>query len=152
MHDDATFAILAARHPGREHLYFAPMVIGSTPADADDGARAIMAGEKTATSSPRWAFPDGRIPFVGALSVVLDGARRPVGIVETTRVEIAPFGSADEAFAAAYGEGERTLAWWRREIGAWYRAEAARAGEAFDDDTPIIKEWFVVVARLRGPS
>jgi uncharacterized protein YhfF len=140
--------VLEAAFPGEETRYFAPMSIGSTPSDADAGAAAILNGTKTATSSPFWEYPDGKIPFVGALSILLDGQGRACAIVETNRVEIMPFGSADENFARAYGEGDRTLDWWRSEIGAWYRASATRHGEDFSDDTLIIGEWIAVVRRL----
>ena len=140
--------VLEAAFPGEEIRYFAPMSIGSTPSDADAGAAAILNGTKTATSSPFWEYPDGKIPFVGALSILLDGQGRACAIVETNRVEIMPFGSADENFARAYGEGDRTLDWWRSEIGAWYRASATRHNEDFSDDTLIIGEWIAVVRRL----
>jgi uncharacterized protein YhfF len=134
--------------PGQAARHFAPMVIGGTAEGADAGAAAILAGEKTLTSSTVWDFPDGRIPFVGALSVLLNGARRPVAIVETTRVAVMPFGAADAAMALAYGEGERTLDWFRREIGDWYRTAAARHGAAFTEETEVIFEWFRVARRL----
>jgi uncharacterized protein YhfF len=140
--------VLEAAFPGEEARYFTPMSIGSTPSDADSGAAAILNGTKTATSSPFWEHPDGKIPFVGALSILLDGQGRARAIVETERVEIIPFGSVDEDFARAYGEGPRTLDWWWSEIGAWYRASATRHGEDFSDDTPIICEWIAVVRRL----
>ena len=80
--------------------------------------------------------------------MLLDGSRRPRGIVETTRVEIMPFGAITEEMACAYGEGERTVEWWRRVMGAFYRASAARHSEILTDDTPHIWEWFTVVHRL----
>jgi uncharacterized protein YhfF len=46
---------------------------------------------------------DTKIPFVDALSVLVDGAGRPRGIVETTRVEIMPFQAINE-------DGSRTMA------------------------------------------
>jgi uncharacterized protein YhfF len=140
--------VLEAAFPGEEARYFAPMSIGTTPAGADEGAALILAGTKTATSSPFWDYPDGRIPFVGALSVLLDGAGTPRGIVETTRIEIMPFGSVDAAFARAYGEGERTLEWWRSAMGEYYRNSAARHGTEFSDATQIICEWITVASRL----
>lgn len=140
--------VLEGAFPGEEARYFAPTSIGGTPSEADSGAAAILDGTKTATSSAPWDWPDGRIPFAGALSILLDGQGRARAIVETERVEIRPFGSVDEDFARAYGEGDRTLAWWRSEIGAWYRASAARHGEDFSDDTPLICEWIAVVRRL----
>jgi uncharacterized protein YhfF len=139
---------LEAVVPGAEARYFPAMSIGASPDDADDGAALILNGVKTLTSSPFWDYPDGRIPFVGALSVLLDGARRPRGIVETTRVEIMPFGAVTEDLAHAYGEGDRTAEWWRSAMGAFYRAAAGRHGALFTDDTPLIWEWFAVVRRL----
>ena len=140
--------ILEAAFPGEETRYFTPMSIGSTPSDADAGAAAILNGTKTATSSPFWDYSNSEIPFVGALSILLDGKGLARAIVETERVEVMPFGSVDEEFARAYGEGDRTLEWWRSEIGAWYRASATRHGKAFSDDTLIIGEWIAVVRRL----
>ena len=69
---------------------------------------------KTATSSPFWDCADGRIPFVGALSILLDGSHAPRAVVETTRIEIMPFGSVNQDFAGACGEGDRTFEWWLR--------------------------------------
>jgi len=140
--------VLELNFPGEAARYFSPMSIGSTPATADEGAAAILNGTKTATSSPFWYYPDGRIPFVGALSVLLDGQRRMPAIVETERVAIVPFGAVDEAFAWGYGEGDRTLVWWRSEMGALYRESAARHGELFSDSTPLICEWIRVATIL----
>jgi uncharacterized protein YhfF len=141
-------AALEAAFPGAEERYFAPMSIGNTRASADRGAELILGGIKTTTSSAHWEYPDGRIPFAGALSVLLDGDGRARAIIETERVEMVPFGEVDEAFAHAYGEGERTLSWWRAEIGASYQQEATRRGESFSDDYPLICEWLKVVWRL----
>ena len=142
--------VLKQAFPGEEARYCTPMTIGHTSAIADQGAALILAGIKTATSSVFWDYPDGQIPFAGALSVLLDGAGRHRAIVETQRVEIMPFGAADEAFARAYGEGERTLTWFRSTIGAWYRERATEQGESFSDETPIICEWIAVVRRLES--
>jgi uncharacterized protein YhfF len=141
-------SVLQAAFPGEAARYFAPMSIGRTAQDADTGAALILDGVKTTTSSAHWDYPDGRIPFVGALSVLLDGAGRCRAIVETLRVEIMPFRAIDADFARAYGEGERTLDWFRSVMGAWYRDGALRHGQAFSGDTPIICEWFAVVRRL----
>jgi uncharacterized protein YhfF len=50
--------------------------------------------------------------------------------------------------AAAYGEGEGTLAWWRSAIGGWYRDKAMRDGQVFSEDTEILREQIAVVRRL----
>jgi uncharacterized protein YhfF len=140
--------VLERAYPGEEARYFLPMSIGSAPAHADEGAALILNGVKTLTSSAFWNYGDGKIPFVGALSVLVDGVGRPRGIVETTRVEIMPFRAINEDMARDYGEGERTVDWWRRAMGEFYRTSAARHGAAFTDDTALIWEWFAVVRRL----
>jgi uncharacterized protein YhfF len=140
--------VLEMAFPGERARYFLPMSIGSTPETANEGATLILNGTKTLTSSPFWDYPDGRIPFVGALAVLLDGTREPRGIVETTRIEIMPFRAITEEMARAYCEGERTVEWWRRVMGAFYRASAARHCEVLTDDTSLIWEWFTVVRRL----
>jgi uncharacterized protein YhfF len=127
--------ILQAAFPGEAGRFFPAMSIGGTPEGADHGAALILDGTKTATSSPFSDYPDGRIPFV-----------------ETTRVETVRFRDVTEAMARAYGEGERTLAWWRREIGAWYRDKAARENRAFSEEDEILWEWIAVVRRLQPGS
>lgn len=141
--------VLAAAFPGQDARFFLAMSIGGTPELADDGAARILDGTKTATSSPFWDYADGRIPFPGALSVLLDGRGEPVGIVETLGVERVRLRDVTEEMARAYGEGERTLRWWRQVIGDWYRDKAARDGQSFSEDDEILWEWIAVVRR--GP-
>jgi uncharacterized protein YhfF len=141
-------SVLEKTYPGEETRYFAPMSIGSTPEHANEGARLILNGVKTLTSSAFWNYPDGKIPFVGALSVLLDGAGRPRGIIETTRVKIMPFQAITEDMAQEYGEGERTAVWWRGAMREFYQASATRHDAAFTDDSPLIWEWLAVVRCL----
>ncbi|RVL95607.1 ASCH domain-containing protein [Sinorhizobium meliloti] len=142
--------IIADVMPGREDQSFGPMSIGSTPASADEGVRVIIEGIKTATSSPLWDFPDGCIPFEGALSVLLDGQGKARAILETVSVEIIPFDQVSEDFAFAYGEGDRSLTWFRNAIGRWYEDYAAKSGAAFTRETRIICERIRVAARLHS--
>lgn len=142
--------VLEAAFPGQGHRFFLPISIGGTPELADEGAALILAGTKTATSSAFWDYPDGRLPFVGALSVLLDGQGRPVGIVETTSTLPVRYCDVTEPMALAYGEGERTLASWHHHTGGWFRAKAAREGQVFTDETIILWETLAVVKRLPG--
>jgi uncharacterized protein YhfF len=144
--------LLKIDYPTEEKRFFTPISIGNTPEMADWGAALILNGTKTAMSSGLWDFPSGHIPFAGALSVLLDGSRRPRAIVETTRVEVMPFSAVDASFARAYGEGKRTLAWFRVHIGQWYRDAAARHGKHFTEDTLIVCEWFKVVRVISSPA
>lgn len=134
--------------PGQISRYFLAISIGGTPELANEGAAAILDGSKTATSSPFWDYADGHIPFVGALSVLLDGQQQPLAVVETVHVRTVRFREVTNDMAQDYGEGARTLEWWTRVIGDWYRAKAARDGQHFDEDTEILWESLSVVQRL----
>ena len=59
-----------------------------------------------------------------------------------------PFGSITDEMARAYGEGERTVEWWRRVMGDFYRASAARHDAVLTEDTPHVWEVCEVVRRF----
>ncbi|MFX7784427.1 ASCH domain-containing protein, partial [Acinetobacter baumannii] len=91
-----------AAFPGEQARYYLPISIGGHAELADQGAALILSGVKTATSSPSWDYPDGRIPFVGALSVLLDGRGEPVAIVQTVSVEPVRFADVTDTMAWVY--------------------------------------------------
>ena len=121
--------------------------IGDSKESADEGARLVLSGIKTATSSLLWEYEaSGEAPpSVGALSILEDGDGRPACIVETTEAETRPFDAVDEAFAAAYGEWDGTLATWRRQCWRHYSAVCAGLGRVPREDMPLVCERFRVV-------
>lgn len=129
-----THKVLSALFPLDTSRYFPPMKIGGSKESADRGASLILKGIKTTTSSMDWEYPDGKLPFEGALSVLLDGSDVPCAVVETSRVEIQKFSQVDKKFAYEYGEGDRTLNWWNTEIKEWYRQETTKRGLIFTKD------------------
>jgi uncharacterized protein YhfF len=72
------------------------------------------------------------------------GARKPRGVVETGRVATLSFGVITNDMAEAYGEGERTVEWWRREMDSFYGERLALSEAILTDDTPLLWEWFAV--------
>ena len=84
MHSDWRH-VLETAFPGEEARYFTAMSIGDTPAAASEGAAAILSGDKTATSSPHWEYPDGRggpgclNSFSASISGASAGVRLPRG-------------------------------------------------------------------------
>ena len=96
---------------GSNERFYESFQIGSDVEDADEGARLILCGKKTATSSLFWEYESSGkpLPKVGALSVVENGAREPMCVVQTTWIEIIPFSEVDAKFAYEYGESDRTL-------------------------------------------
>lgn len=148
---DALRAACLAAHPElADRPWLPPFRFGSTPAGADGLLALVLAGTKTATSlAVAAAAATGEpLPFVGALSIALDGAGRPRCVIETLEATRQPLSAVDAAFAHAYGEGDRTLAWWLRELAEYYREEFAALGLATAADVAdpeLLCERFRVV-------
>jgi uncharacterized protein YhfF len=116
-----------------------PFGDGNMPELADELAELVLHGPKRATTGLYEEYlEDGEMPRVGGYGVVLDGRGEPVCIIRTTRVDVVPFGEVDEDFAWDEGEGDRSLADWRRGH-EWYFNEAG---------TPVTEETLVVLERF----
>lgn len=120
---------------------------GDSPAMADKLGALVANGTKTATCGMLWEYEaDGEpLPEVGDLSIILDGAGQPLCLIETTEVAIRPFNEVDAQFAYDEGEGERTLAHWRRAHWAFFTRSGARIGREISETMPLVCERFRVV-------
>ncbi|MFI2366769.1 ASCH domain-containing protein [Promicromonospora sp. NPDC019610] len=116
---------------------------GDEPELAQTLLAAVLAGDKTATSSALWDYDDEGVPLpvVGELSILLDGERHPRALIRTTSVETTTFDEVDDDFAAAEGEDDRTLESWRAGHEAYFRRTLAE-GREFATDMPIVCERF----------
>ncbi|MVM35059.1 ASCH domain-containing protein [Spirosoma sp. HMF4905] len=83
---------------------------GDSAEMADELAALVVQGIKTGTS---WLVSEGQQTFVGQQHVVLNGAGRPVAVIETTELRQLPYNEVDAAFAYDSGEEDRSLANWR---------------------------------------
>jgi uncharacterized protein YhfF len=103
----------------------------------------VLAGPKRATTGllAEYEREDEPLPRPGDHSVILDGDGTPRGIIVSTGVEIRPFGEVDDDFAWTEGEGDRSLAWWRRA----HREYFERSGFIVDEATPMVLERFDLV-------
>ncbi|HEX5166467.1 MAG TPA: ASCH domain-containing protein [Thermomicrobiales bacterium] len=120
---------------------------GNTPEMADGLAALVCSGVKTATSGLLWGYEaEGEpIPAAGDLSIILDGRGAPVCIIENLETRIIPFDAVDEQLAWEYGEGERTLAWWREHLWDYYAAECAESGWKPSLEMPLVVRRFQAV-------
>ena len=85
------------------------------------------------------------LPQLGDLSLILRGDGRPAAIIERTSVNAVPFDEVDETHAAIEGEGDGTLAYWRRAHEWYFRNVLAQLGGELDARTIVLCQVFRVV-------
>lgn len=120
--------------------------------DADGLAELVLQGTKRATAGLVWAFESANkpLPRPGDLSVVTRFSGEPVCVIETRSVRIVPFAEVDADFAAVEGEGDGSLAYWRRAHAAYFGRECARLGREFSGVMPVVCEEFRVVSGAKA--
>jgi molybdenum cofactor guanylyltransferase len=112
---------------------------GNDRAMATELGLLVRDGPKRATAGLRSEYrPDEPLPETGDLSVILDGDGRPLCVIRTTSVEMRPFGAVDEEFAWTEGEGDRSLAYWRR---AHIDFFASQGVDVADDDEVVLERF-----------
>lgn len=96
---------------------------GDHPALADELLGVILNGTKRATSSLacEYAYYDERVPQPDDHCIICDGQGEPKAILRVISVDRSSFYEVDGQFAAAEGEGDLSLAHWRREHEKFWR-------------------------------
>ena len=128
-------------------LFQAAYQIGEDEEDANDGAKLVLSGKKTATSSLLWELEenDEPLPKVGDICVIENGMRTPVCVVQTTWVDTIRFGDVDASFALDYSETDGTLEDWYKVFGDYYSEECVAMDRELTKDTPLVCERFRVI-------
>jgi uncharacterized protein YhfF len=128
-------------------LFYEAFHFGDSDALAQELADLVLAGTKRATAGAVWSFEAAgkRLPRAGDLSVVTAWSGQPLGVIRTTRVELMPFDLVTAEFAAAEGEGDGSLDFWRRVHAAYFGRDCARVGRVFSVHMPVCCERFELV-------
>ena len=113
---------------------------GDSPALADELLDLVLESIKTATCSTE-DEPNTSTP--GERWIVLDGRGTPRCVIETTEVSYRRYSEVDAAFAHDEGEGDRSLAYWRKA----HRQYFGRQGK-FSEDMMLMCERFRLVEIL----
>jgi uncharacterized protein YhfF len=113
-------------------------------------ARLVILGTKRATASLLWSFEarNKPPPKPGDLSVVTNWQTDPLCIIETRMVTIVPFEAVTESFAAAEGEGDKSLRYWRKAHWSYFSRECQRLGKEPSCRMPVVCERFEVIYPL----
>jgi uncharacterized protein YhfF len=127
---------------------------GDSEALADELASVVLSGAKRATACLLWSYEaqGRRPPKPGELSIVELWSGRPVCLIETTSAEVVPFCEVGAEFAAAEGEGDGSLEYWRRAHLAYFGRECVRLGREMSDSMPVVCERFRVVQRAASET
>ena len=115
--------------------------------DADALVELVLRGIKRATCGMLWAYEaEGEaLPQVGDLSVVTDWQGSPRCVIRLTEVEVKPYNAVSADFAAAEGEGDRSLAYWRQAHWQAFSRECAEISQTPSEDMPLVCQRFEVV-------
>ena len=145
----AAFWAEFTRHCGGvdDALFYEAFCFGDSESLAEELSALVLAGQKRATAGALWRFEaDGkRLPRPGDLSVVTGWDGTPVCVIRTVRVDVLAFDRVPASFAAAEGEGDGSLDFWRRAHRAYFGRECARLGKSFSEDMPVCCEHFELV-------
>ena len=117
--------------------------MGHTQAEADALCALVLDGKKTAISNALYHFEEEPAPEEGDRAVILDGTGRPRCVIEFTEVDATTFDEIDAKFAHAEGEGDLSLAQWRKA----HEASLKREGY-FAKDMLLLCQHFRVIERL----
>ena len=112
-------------------------------------AHLVETGEKTATSSAYQLYETENepLPKAGDYSVILDAQNNAVCVIQMQRVYVTAFHDVSEEHAFKEGEGDKSLAYWRKVHKEFFTACLEEAHLKFSDDMKVVCEEFKVVYR-----
>ena len=118
--------------------------------DANELAALVLQGRKLATASLLWEYgTDGkRRPQAGDLSVVTDWDGSPLCVIETSEVDVRAYKDVDEDFAAAEGEGDLSLEYWKNAHWAYFGRVCGELGRERSPEMLLVCERFLIVFPL----
>lgn len=117
---------------------------GMTPVVIDELAELVVKDKKVGTTSAVSLYEhDEPMPYVGALSIVLNSAEQPVAVIETTQVEKIRFDDVTPEHARLEGEGDLSLSYWRQVHKDIFESLfQSELGRPFNGDELVIFETF----------
>lgn len=120
---------------------------GSGGEMADELAELVLSGRKRATAGALWSYEaeGDSLPEVGGYSVITDGSGSARCVIRTSAVDIVPFSEVTAEFAAAEGEGDLSLDYWREGHWHFFTLDLATFGLEPDRDMPVVCERFEVI-------
>ena len=115
--------------------------------DPDTLAELVVQGTKTLTCSSlrEYQVENEPLPEVGDVSIILDAADQPKCVIENMKVYTMKFSDVDSDIAYKEGEGDRTLAYWRKSHLEFFEWLYEKLGHEFSESEEIVVEEFRVI-------
>jgi uncharacterized protein YhfF len=112
----------------------------------------IRSGRKRAGTGLLWAYQhDGQhIAQTGDIEIVVDHLNVPVMVTRVVSSEMMAFNQVTAEYAALEGEGDGSLAYWRKAHCNFFCRECKRIGREPTETMPVICTVFEVVLELAG--
>ena len=133
-----------AAHPEAADTEYEAWTYGDSP---DELARLTAEGIKTATASAYslYELENEPLPRAGEYSVIEYSDGSAACVIRTARVYVTAYKDVSTEQAWREGEGDRSLAYWRRVHEEFFRKELESAGLEFTEDMGVVCEEFEVV-------
>lgn len=121
-----------------------PFLFGNTPEMAESLGRLVQSGTKTATAglAAAWEEYVGALPVEGAVLVVVNWRGEAFAVIRNTTVTVEAFDDVGADFAAAEGEGDRTLQSWREIHWSFFAEECRKLGLEPDGQMRVVCQRF----------
>jgi len=112
--------------------------------DANDCAKLVVKNIKQATAPSLWSFEinNEKLPKKGDLNIITNWNKVPQAIILTTKIELIKFSEITAKFAQREGEGDKSLAYWKKVHKAYYKREMQGHKEEFSKDMIIVCQYF----------
>ena len=120
---------------------------GGSTSIANELAKLVVNGIKTATASAYqlYEIENSPLPPIGGLNIILDTDNNAICITETTKVYTCTFAEIPESHALKEGEGDCSLAYWRKVHKDFFSKELKVYNLEFDENMIIVCEEFKVI-------
>lgn len=130
---------------------YAVWYFADNPKDADELAALVVAGSKRATAALAWAYDHDQepLPQPGDRHVLTDYGGKPQAVIRTTAADVMPYGSVTPEFAAAEGEGDLSLGYWREVHWPFFLRECERIGRHAHEAMPVLCHRFEVLFQVQ---
>jgi 5-formyltetrahydrofolate cyclo-ligase len=140
-----------------EHPPAHPKIQTSIPGNiqlADELLGLYLSGKKRAGSGlvRDYEMAGEPLPAVGDYWIVLDSRQKPQCLLQTIRVEIHRFDQVPESVAAAEGEGDGSLRYWRDAHAKFFAPYLDPLGIINLNSTEVVTEYFTLVFRANHGS